>query len=71
MLSIMALSLKGQILRCRGLAIDSRRFGQLAELDIRTIQRIEKEEVKPYFSTLKILSNVLYFDFISAANNKP
>ena len=42
-----------------------------AELDTRTIQRIEKGEVKPYFSTLKTLSKVLDFDLISAANSKP
>ena len=40
-------------------------------LDTRTIQRIEKGEVKPYFSTLKILSEILNYDFISEINHKP
>ena len=34
------------------------------DLDIRTIQRIEKNEVKPYFSTLRCLSKILDHDFI-------
>ena len=40
-------------------------------LDTRTIQRIEKGEVKPYFSTLKILSEILDYDLISDINQKP
>jgi len=40
-------------------------------LDTRTIQRVEKGEVKPYFSTLKILAQVLDFDFISEVNARP
>lgn len=43
----------------------------LAHLDTRTIQRIEKGEVKPYFSTLKALSEALQFDFISELNSRP
>lgn len=43
----------------------------LCQLDTRTIQRIEKGEVKPYFSTLKILSKVLDYDLISEINHKP
>lgn len=42
-----------------------------SELDVRTIQRIEKGEVKPYFSTLKLLSKALECDLIAEANNKP
>ena len=42
-----------------------------ANLDTRTIQRIEKGEVKPYFSTLKALSDVLHFDFITELNSCP
>lgn len=38
------------------------------ELDIRTIQRIEKGEVKPYFSTLKALSKILETNFIAEMN---
>lgn len=37
-------------------------------LDTRTIQRVEKGEVKPYFSTLKTLSHILDFDFIAEMN---
>ncbi len=40
-------------------------------LDTRTVQRVEKGEVKPYFSTLKALSGVLDFDFIEEMNAKP
>ncbi|MFC2167302.1 helix-turn-helix domain-containing protein [Acidobacteriota bacterium] len=43
----------------------------LCKLDTRTIQRIEKGEVKPYFSTLNILSQVLNYNFISALNTRP
>lgn len=46
-------------------------LASLCHLDTRTIQRIEKGEVKPYFSTLKILSEVLEYDFISEINQKP
>jgi transcriptional regulator with XRE-family HTH domain len=49
-------------------ALTQEELAGLTELDIRTIQRIEKGEVKPYFSTLKILSKVLDYDFISEAN---
>ena len=41
------------------------------QLDTRTIQRIEKGEVKPYFSTLKTLSRELNCDLISEMNAKP
>jgi len=51
-------------------ALTQEELAGLTELDIRTIQRIEKGEVKPYYSTLKTLSRVLDYDFISAANNK-
>jgi transcriptional regulator with XRE-family HTH domain len=40
-------------------------------LDTRTVQRVEKGEVKPYFSTLKALSGVLEFDFVAEMNAKP
>lgn len=40
-------------------------------LDTRTVQRVEKGEVKPYFSTLKALSEVLEFDFVAEINTKP
>jgi transcriptional regulator with XRE-family HTH domain len=46
-------------------------LAQRCDLDVRTIQRIEKEEVKPYFSTLKIISDILEYDFITAINSKP
>ena len=32
-------------------------LGKLCDLDTRTIQRIEKDEVKPYFTTVKVISN--------------
>jgi transcriptional regulator with XRE-family HTH domain len=40
-------------------------------LDTRTIQRVEKGDVKPYFSTLKALSGALDFDFIEEMSAKP
>jgi transcriptional regulator with XRE-family HTH domain len=43
----------------------------LSHLDTRTVQRVEKGEVKPFFSTLKALSQSLDFDFISAMNSRP
>jgi transcriptional regulator with XRE-family HTH domain len=43
----------------------------LGRLDIRTIQRVEKGEVIPYFSTLKKISRVLDCDLIVEANTKP
>jgi transcriptional regulator with XRE-family HTH domain len=46
-------------------------LARLCQLDTRTIQRIEKGEVKPYFSTLKILSRELNHDLISEVNAKP
>lgn len=41
------------------------------DLDTRTIQRIEKGEVKPYFFTLKLISQTLEYDFIQELNRKP
>lgn len=52
-------------------ALTQEDLAALCGLDTRTIQRIEKGEVKPYFSTLKTLAEVLDFDFISAVNSKP
>ncbi|MCJ7581889.1 MAG: helix-turn-helix domain-containing protein [Candidatus Aminicenantes bacterium] len=52
-------------------ALTQEELAALCKLDTRTIQRIEKGEVKPYFSTLKILSRELDYDFISAMNKKP
>jgi transcriptional regulator with XRE-family HTH domain len=46
-------------------------LASLCNLDNRTIQRIEKGEVKPYFSTLKLLSQVLECDLIQEINSKP
>ncbi len=46
-------------------------LADLSQLDVRTIQRVEKGEVKPYFSTLKLLSQALDYDFIAEINNKP
>jgi len=46
-------------------------LADLCRLDTRTIQRVERGEVKPYFSTLKALSQALDFDFISQVNEKP
>jgi transcriptional regulator with XRE-family HTH domain len=46
-------------------------LARLCQLDTRTIQRIEKGEVKPYFSTLKILSRELNYDLISEMNDRP
>ena len=43
----------------------------LCHLDTRTIQRVEKGDVQPYFSTMKALSNALEFDFVAAANSRP
>ena len=43
----------------------------LCHLDTRTIQRVEKGEVKPYFSTLKALSEALDYDFISEMMRSP
>ena len=52
-------------------ALTQEDLADLCKLDTRTIQRIEKGEVMPYYSTLKILSRVLDYDFISAINSKP
>jgi len=46
-------------------------LAQNCQLDTWTIQRIEKGEVKPYFSTLKILSQELNCNLISEINAKP
>ena len=52
-------------------ALTQEDLAALCKLDTRTIQRIEKGEVKPYFSTLKILSRELNCDFITAVNSQP
>jgi transcriptional regulator with XRE-family HTH domain len=55
----------------RELGLTQEELAQRCGLDTRTVQRIEKGEVKPYFSTLKTLSAILDCDLISEVNAKP
>ena len=46
------------------------RLADFCKLDTRTIQRIEKGDVKPHFTTIRILSQVLEQDFIEEINSQ-